>query len=74
MQCSWGKFQGTKHFVRDSEIFEIGGSRDRESPVYSGKTPEEKERLKILERLLKVGCSLNFKLFKGTLLIPLGYR
>ena len=24
MQCSWGKFQGTEHFVRD-----------RESPLYS---------------------------------------
>ena len=34
MQCSWGKFQGTEHFVRDREIFEIQGSRDRESPLY----------------------------------------
>ena len=34
MQFSWGKFQGTEHFVRDREIFEIEGSRDRESPLY----------------------------------------
>ena len=31
MQCSWDKFQGTEHFVRDREIFEIEDSRDRES-------------------------------------------
>ena len=31
MQCSWGNFQGTEHFVRDREILEIEGSRDRES-------------------------------------------
>ena len=31
MQCSWVKFQGNKHFVRDREILEIEGSRDRES-------------------------------------------
>ena len=36
MQCSWDKFQGTEHFVRDREIFEIEGSRDRESPLYLG--------------------------------------
>ena len=36
MQCSWGKFQGTEHFVRDREIFEIEGSRrDRESPLFT---------------------------------------
>ena len=34
MQFSWGKFQGTEHFIRDREIFEIEGSRDRESPLY----------------------------------------
>ena len=34
MQCSWGKFQGAKYFVRDRGIFEIEGSRDRESPLY----------------------------------------
>ena len=34
MQCSWGKFQGTEHFVRDREIFKIKNSRDRESPLY----------------------------------------
>ena len=34
MQCSWGKFQGAEHFVRDRGIFEIEGSRDRESPLY----------------------------------------
>ena len=34
MQCSWGKFQGTENFVRDREIFEIEGRRDRESPLY----------------------------------------
>ena len=33
-QCSWGKFQGTEHFVQHREIFEIDGSRDRESPLY----------------------------------------
>ena len=33
MQCSWGKVQGTEYFVRDREIFEIEGSRDRESPL-----------------------------------------
>ena len=31
MQCSWDKFQGTEHFVRDREIFEIEDSQDRES-------------------------------------------
>ena len=31
MQCSWDKFQGNEHFVRDREIFEIEDSRDRES-------------------------------------------
>ena len=38
-----------------------------------GKIPEEKERLKILERWLEIGCSANFKIFKGIkgiLLIP----
>ena len=34
MQCSWRKFQGTEHFVRDREMFEIECSRDRESPLY----------------------------------------
>ena len=34
MQCFLRKFQGTEHFVRDREIFEIEGSRDRESPLY----------------------------------------
>ena len=34
MQCSWGKFQGTEYFLRDRKIFEIEGSRDRESPLY----------------------------------------
>ena len=33
MQCSWGKFQGTEHFVRDRETFEVEGRRDRESPL-----------------------------------------
>ena len=33
MQCSWEKFHETGHFVRDREIFEIEGSRDRESPL-----------------------------------------
>ena len=33
MECSWGKLQGTKHFVRDREIFEIEGGRDKESPL-----------------------------------------
>ena len=23
MQCSWGKFQDTEHFVRDRQIFEM---------------------------------------------------
>ena len=36
MQCSWGKFQGTEHFVRDREILETEGSRDRESTVKAG--------------------------------------
>ena len=35
MQGSWGKFQGTEHFVRNREIFEIEGSRDRETPLYT---------------------------------------
>ena len=39
MQCSKGKFQGTEHFVRDREIFEIEGSRDRESPLYKMHEP-----------------------------------
>ena len=34
-----------------------------------GKTPEEKERFKILERWLEIGCLANFKIFKGILLI-----
>ena len=34
IQCSLGKFQGTEHFVWDREIFEIEGSRDRQSPLY----------------------------------------
>ena len=34
MQCSWWKFQGTEHFVRDREMFEIEYNRDRESPLY----------------------------------------
>ena len=34
MQCSWGKFQGTEHLVRDREILEIVSSQDRESPQY----------------------------------------
>ena len=34
MQCSWGKFQGTKHLVQDREIFKIEGSQDIESPLY----------------------------------------
>ena len=33
MQRSWGKFQGTEHFVQDRKIFEIEGSQDRESPL-----------------------------------------
>ena len=34
------------------------------------KIPEEKERLKMLDRWLEIGCSANFKIFKGILLIP----
>ena len=34
MQCSLEKFQGTEHFVRDIEIFEIEGSRDRDRQLY----------------------------------------
>ena len=34
MQCYWEKFQGTKHFVQDREIFEIEGSQDKESTLY----------------------------------------
>ena len=33
MHFSWGKFQGSEHFAQDREIFEIEGSRDRESPL-----------------------------------------
>ena len=41
MQCSWGKFQGTEHFARDRDIFEIEGSREREreSPLHHKKFP-----------------------------------
>ena len=28
-----GEFQEIEHFIRDIEIFEIEGSRDRESPL-----------------------------------------
>ena len=35
----------------------------------SGKIPEEKERFKILDRWLELGCFANFKIFKGILLI-----
>ena len=34
MHCSWGKLQGTEHFVRDRGIFEIEGSQDKKSPPY----------------------------------------
>ena len=34
MHCSWGKLQGTEHFVRDRGIFEIEGSQDKKSPRY----------------------------------------
>ena len=34
------------------------------------KIPEEKERLKMLDRWLEIGCFANFKIFKGILLIP----
>ena len=37
----------------------------------SGKTPEEKERLKISDRWLEISCFANFKILKGIPLIPI---
>ena len=59
----WFEHSSLKPFLKIGAIFAVLN--------LSGKIPEEKERLKILERWLEIGCFANFKIVKRILLMPI---